>query len=132
MEKHIEKLISFIETHDPSKVLNTLSQDDRELKRIWKQAQNDREWRKINSRQDVEFLIKCFENCVISSPSNIRERNVYKFEILIAQYKVMRGLKKWCQNSNTLSILSNSNFPKLTDAEVDKLISRLERLMKMI
>lgn len=132
MEKHIEKLMSFIEINNPSKALNTLSRDDKELKESWKQAQSDKEWRKITSRQDVEFLIQSFENCVTSSPTDIRERNMYKYDMLVAKYKALRGLQMWCERTNVISVLKNPNFPDLTEADVDKLISRLEGIIAKI
>ena len=36
MEKQIERLISFVEEHDPTKELNTLSKYDKKLKETWK------------------------------------------------------------------------------------------------
>ena len=80
----------------------------------------------------MEFLIKYFENCVESSPSDIRARNIYKFEMFIAQYKAMRGLRKWCDSSNNILVLTDSNFPKLTEVEVDELMLSMERIIKMI
>lgn len=131
-KKHIEKLMNFIEKHDPSKVLNTLSQSDNELKEIWKQAQSNKEWRKINSRQEVEYLIKCFENCVLTLPKDIRERNNYINEVRVAQYKVMRGLKKWCKNLNDISVVRKPEFPDLTEADVERLILQIENIIKQI
>ena len=133
MDKHIEKLMSFIEKHDLSKYLNTLSKDDKDLKEIWKQVQSDQEWNKIRSSKDVEALIKHFENYVLTSPSDIRERNYYKDGMFIAQYKALRGIRKWCQSiDENRSSLSNLDFPKLTEYEVDRLIYRLDYIIKKI
>ena len=132
MEKHIEKLMIFIESHDPYKYLNTLSYDDKELKEIWKQAQSNEAWGKIKSSKDVEFLIKSFENCVTTAPCDIRARNAYKNEMLVAQYKAIRGLKKWCQQLDTIPMLITSDFPMLTESEVDRLIMKMQNIIKHI
>ena len=95
-------------------------------------AESDREWSKIKSCQDVEFLIKYFENCVLTSPFDIRTRNAYKFEMLVAQYKAMRGLRKWCQAIDGNPISPNPNFPKLNESDVEEIISRLEKIIRKI
>lgn len=132
MEKHIEKLMIFIEAYDPTKELNTLSQDDKEIKEIWKYSQSNEAWRKIKSSKDVEFLINFFEICVKTSPSDVRLRNAYRSEMLVAQYMAIRGLRKWCKQLDTIPILITSDFPMLSESEVDIIISRMQEIIEQI
>ena len=132
MEQHIEKLLKFINENDRTIELNRLSSIDEEIKECWEKATRNQEFQKIKSASDVEFLIKYFENCVTSSPTDIKGRNACKHEMFIAQYKAMRGLRKWCQSMSRISILDNKDFPKLTPEEVDRIISHLKSIIAKI
>lgn len=132
MEQHIEKLLRFINENDISPELNRLSHIDDYVKEKWNKAKIDRELRKMQSAKEVYTLIDRFENCVISSPTDIRARNACKHEMFIAQYKALYALKFWYERTNVISILKNPNFPDLTKIEVNEIISRLEKLINKI
>lgn len=132
MEQHIEKLLKFINENDCTIELNRLSLIDKEIKELWEIAKSNQEFRKIKSAKDVEFLIKHFENCVMTSPTDIKARNACKYEMFIAQYKALRGLKVWCDRINVISSQRDTNFPDLTEIDVNRLICYLEKIIKKI
>lgn len=132
MEKHVEILKRFVQEKDPTKELDRLSKLDKDVALKWERAKSTHRKLEVKSHKDVEWLIDCFEKTVLDSPDDIRERNNCKYEMLIAQYEVMRGLKIWCNKLDTISIFITSEFPKLTQEEVTNIISRLEFLINHI
>ena len=132
MEQHIEKLLRFIDKNDISPELNRLSHIDDDVKFQWNKAKIDQELRRIESAEEVKTLFDYFENCVISSPIDIKKRNACRHEMFIAQYKALYGLKFWYDRTNVISALKNPNFPDLTETDVNEIIFRLEGLIKKI
>jgi hypothetical protein len=132
MEQHIEKLLHFINENDISPELNRLSHIDDDVKEQWDKAKIDHKLRKIQSAKEVYTLIDYFENCVVSSPTEIRARNACKYEMFIAQYKALYALNFWYERTNVPSFLKNSNFPDLTETKVNEIISRLDEIIEKI
>ena len=132
MEDHIETLLKFIHRHYPIQYLANAAQMDSDFKLKWEKAKSNQEWREIHSYQEVERLIDVFETTVLHSSKDIKLRNNDKNDMLLAQYRALRGLKKWCEQINELSIEDNSKFPYLTELDVYEIISRLEEIIKKI
>ena len=133
MKKHIQKLKEFIEKNDPSPVLQNLSALDDEIDHEWKYAKEEILGKyKIKSHNDVLYSIDKFEKCVLFSPTDIKLRNKCKHEMLIAQYQAIFGLRTLIERMPSLSIFEDSNFPELSEEEVDCIITRMEEIIKKI
>ena len=130
----MQRLKEFIETNDPTLELNRLSLLDCDIKQQWKTVKENRliDKRKIKSYSDVLFLIDCFERCVLNSPIDIKLRNRCKHEMLIAQYKAILGLKVLYEKFDTISILQNTNFPTLTNEEINAILLRVNSIINKI
>ena len=124
--------MSFASRNDHSKHLIDFSKYSKATALAWKEDKSLSEWRSIKSSKDVLDLIDRFERTVLSSPKNIQERQYYKDEMFIAQYKAMKGIKKWCERLNVISINKDPNFTSLTEADVNNLITRLNSIIKQI
>lgn len=132
MENHIETLLKFIHSHYPIQYLVNVSQMDSDFKLEWEKAKSNQEWQEIYSYQEVERRIKIFETTVLHSSKDIKLRNNDKKDMLLAQYKALRGLEKWCKQINENSIRDSSEFPYLTELDVYEIISRLEEIINKI
>ena len=132
MEQHIDKLLRFIDENDISSELNRLAHIDGYVKFQWNKAKIDQELRRIQSAEKVKTLFDYFENCVMSSPTDIKGRNACRHEMFIAQYTALYGLKVWYDRTNVVSFLKNPNFPDFTEADVNEIISRLESIIKRL
>ena len=130
----MRKLEEFIKTNDPTCKLNQLSYHDNDIKRKWDNVKSEKidDWRKIKSYKDVENLINIFESCVSYPQSDPRARIDYIADSLIAQYKALIGLRKWCNSISSISTFNNAEFPKLTDEEIDKIILRMETIIRKL
>lgn len=134
MERSMQRLKDFITKNNTTLELNRLSSIDIDIKQQWEAVKENRhiEKRKIKSYDDVIMLIDCFERCVLTSPADIKARNHCKHEMLIAQYKVILGLKVLYEKLDTISILRDSNFSNLSAEKIDALILRLESITSKI
>ena len=131
-QKYIKKLMNFIDDNDPSKHISYLARNDSFLKLKWEKAKSISERRKVTSAKKVIELIDVFENTVLNSSKDIKERSYDKGDMLIAQYSALQGLKIWCQKSNVILVLKDSSFPDLTEADVNEIIYRMTEIIKQI
>ena len=132
MNEHIKKLQEFIRRYNPKKEIECLACSDSWTKNKWTNAQKDISRNKIKSKDDVEFLIKCFQKTVETSPKERIERNKYKDDMLIAQYKAICGIRKWVDNERKILPLRNQNFPTLTEKIAEEIINKMTDIIRKI
>lgn len=132
MDEHIKRLDVFIRQHNPEKEIERLACSDSWTKNKFENAKRDIGGDKIKSKADVEFLIKCFQRTVETSPEERIKRNKYIDDMLIAQYKAICGIRKWIDNERKISPLRNQNFPTLTEKIAEEIINKMTDIIRKI
>ena len=109
--------------YNPESSISRLN--DTEIQREWSSFQHDANnfWRRINTLEDVRRLIDVFKNTVESVDKTpfgcLHVQDEY--DMAIALYKVIHGLRKITVAMDTITCLQPEEFRIITESDVDNM-----------